>query len=275
MSTLSDYQLSRMRNGHPVQLRADQILGSGLVFERLHPANVRKINSAFNRNRGVRISLSGEELAAQRDVEGGSLWKKIGIAKQVKSATKAVSGARKNTAKILKRAGVLSVAERALDEGIKASVLAAATTVGATPAAFPIGEIAADRINIAPRGAGIGRSFNRLGRKINKGFQPVRNIAKQIGVKKELHEIEQALKRESKGFLKDVMNEVRDNIVKRKSNDMQGEGFASLRGSGFALTGGAVTPYGSSLMMLNPQHPAISHPLPPRRGSGYRDCLAE
>lgn len=57
-----------------------------------------------------------------------------------------------------------------------------------------------------------------------------------------------------------------------KGFSVQGSGFAA-QGKGFSLSGGSVpNPYASNnFSMLNPLHPAIVHPLPPKRPDGYKN----
>lgn len=58
---LSDRQISKVYNGHPIQLRHDQ-LGHGYGFPNLHPELVKKINKAMQNKKGVRIHISQDEL---------------------------------------------------------------------------------------------------------------------------------------------------------------------------------------------------------------------
>ena len=82
---LSASQASKLRNGHPIQLKAEQI-GEGDEYQ-LSESNVKKIVSALQKNKGCRIQLSAEE------IEGCGLGKSI--KKGIKKASKAVKSVKK------------------------------------------------------------------------------------------------------------------------------------------------------------------------------------
>ena len=58
---LSKSQLSRLRNGHSIQLRADQI-GEGNNCVMLNPLNFKKLSKAYRSGKGVRIQLDNDEI---------------------------------------------------------------------------------------------------------------------------------------------------------------------------------------------------------------------
>ena len=60
---LSTAQLSKVRNGHSIQLPANAIgHSSGVQFQTLHPSNLTKLSKAHRSGKGVRITLTPAEL---------------------------------------------------------------------------------------------------------------------------------------------------------------------------------------------------------------------
>lgn len=77
---LTPAQAVRLRNGHVVQLKAEQLIrqtdGTHEITLQLHPTTASHVHKAFRNKHGVRISLSHHEAA-----QSGSLWdvlKKVG-----------------------------------------------------------------------------------------------------------------------------------------------------------------------------------------------------
>ena len=68
---LSQSQISKLRNKHPVQVRYEQI-GSGVDID-FNDSNLNKLKRAFHSGKGARISLSNDEI----EMSGGSLGRKI------------------------------------------------------------------------------------------------------------------------------------------------------------------------------------------------------
>jgi len=87
---LSASQASKLRNGHPIQLKADQI-GQGDEYE-LSESNVEKIVNALQKGKGCRIQLSAAEM------EGA------GFGKSLKKGFKKASNAVKSVKKVVKKA---------------------------------------------------------------------------------------------------------------------------------------------------------------------------
>ena len=85
---LSASQASKLRNGHPIQLKADQI-GQGDEYE-LSESNVEKIVNALQKGKGCRIQLSAAEM------EGA------GFGKSLKKGFKKASNAVKSVKKVVK-----------------------------------------------------------------------------------------------------------------------------------------------------------------------------
>jgi paraquat-inducible protein B len=57
---LSDNQLSKLRNGHNIQIRADQ-MGSGMNFK-LNANNIKKLKNAYKQPKAVRVAMNDEEI---------------------------------------------------------------------------------------------------------------------------------------------------------------------------------------------------------------------
>jgi hypothetical protein len=57
---LSDDQLSKLRNGHNIQIRADQ-MGSGMNFK-LNANNIKKLKNAYKQAKAVRVAMNDEEI---------------------------------------------------------------------------------------------------------------------------------------------------------------------------------------------------------------------
>jgi hypothetical protein len=79
---LSDNQLSKLRNGHTIQIKSDQ-MGSGMKFA-LNNKNITKLKKGYEKAKAVRIALNDEE------IEGSGLAKKLsrGIHKATNIANK-------------------------------------------------------------------------------------------------------------------------------------------------------------------------------------------
>lgn len=59
---LSSYQLSRARNGHPIQLKHEQINTGHHISIHAHPETFKKILKAHKNKRGVRLHLTEHEM---------------------------------------------------------------------------------------------------------------------------------------------------------------------------------------------------------------------
>lgn len=62
---LSKHQQSRLRNGHTITLKHEQITGSGLDLKRLGESNQKKLAKAYHSGKNVRLSLTAEEIKGQ------------------------------------------------------------------------------------------------------------------------------------------------------------------------------------------------------------------
>ena len=92
---LSKAQLSKLRNGHAVQLKSHQI-GQGNTSVSLHPSNVKKLTKAVRQGKGVRVQLNHDEIMGS------------GFMSQAKSMGKAA----------LKNKQIRKLANQGLDRGM-------------------------------------------------------------------------------------------------------------------------------------------------------------
>ena len=134
---MSPKQVSRLRNGHIVRLQKPKMEGEGISLM-VNPANYSMITKSFSRNKGVQISLSPEELAANKSASSSMAGKGI-FGKKFdrkvgdiigKPAQKAVY---KIAAKELK-----PLAKKAIETGLTTAGVAASTYLpGAAPIIMP------------------------------------------------------------------------------------------------------------------------------------------
>jgi hypothetical protein len=92
---LSKAQLSKLRNGHAVQLKSNQI-GQGNTSVSLHPSNIKKLTKAVRQGKGVRVQLNHDEIMGS------------GFMSQAKSMGKAA----------LKNKQIRKLANQGLDRGM-------------------------------------------------------------------------------------------------------------------------------------------------------------
>lgn len=64
---VSSKQMSKLRNGHKVRVKPPTIEGEGVCLI-VHPNNYSLISKTFNKNKGVEISLSPDELVANKSL---------------------------------------------------------------------------------------------------------------------------------------------------------------------------------------------------------------
>jgi hypothetical protein len=57
---LSDNQLSKLRNGHNIQISPGQ-MGSGMNFK-LNATNMKKLRSGYNKAKAIRMAMNDEEI---------------------------------------------------------------------------------------------------------------------------------------------------------------------------------------------------------------------
>lgn len=138
----SDKQLSKLRNGHRVRIMP-AIAGEGVNLI-VDPARYDSITKTFAKGKGTTISLTPEELSANKGVEGMGIFskvkkglKKVGKALSSKEAMKVYGETAKIAAPIL----------------IKAAV-AAATRSPAAAAATPT-PTSGSGLYLSTRGAGV------------------------------------------------------------------------------------------------------------------------
>ena len=109
----SDKQLSKLRNGHRVRIMP-AIAGEGVNLI-VDPARYDQITKTFAKGKGTTISLTPEELSANKGVEGMGIFskvkkglKKVGKALSSKEAMKVYGETAKIAAPILIKAAVAS-----------------------------------------------------------------------------------------------------------------------------------------------------------------------
>lgn len=172
---LSKHQESRLRNGHTITLKHEQIAGSGLDISRLSHTTQKKLSNAYNKGKNVRISLTAEELQGQgfnnvkgkgfkghgfahADLEGGALIGKHTF-RPLQKAIKKTTGLSTKETYMLGRVG---------EAGLKAGTVAALGTAGAMVGSYG-----------GPIGTAVGSAAGKqAGTELNKqlwgsGFAPV------------------------------------------------------------------------------------------------------
>lgn len=109
----SDKQLSKLRNGHRVRIMP-AIAGEGVNLI-VDPSRYDQITKTFAKGKGTTISLTPEELSANKGVEGEGIFskvkkglKKVGKALSSKEAMKVYGETAKIAAPILIKAAVAS-----------------------------------------------------------------------------------------------------------------------------------------------------------------------
>lgn len=118
-------QLSKLRNGHKVRIRSPiQGMGVNLLVD---PSKFDAMSRAFTKNVAVQMSLSPEELKANKDavmsgeIEGEGIFKggRVNAKKMFKGIAKAEKAVRKNpvTRKIVRK-----VVPMLVEEGVKAGL---------------------------------------------------------------------------------------------------------------------------------------------------------
>lgn len=139
---LTPRNVSRLRNGHTVQLKHSQI-GSGVHKLHINDALAKKIEAALKKQKGVKIQLSAEE------IDGSGL--------RLKDIGRALKGAAKVYREKV-RPVVAPVIRKVLTEGIKKGLPAAAIALGqpqlAAPAAMIANELATPAVNALGRATG-------------------------------------------------------------------------------------------------------------------------
>jgi hypothetical protein len=143
----SPKQLSKLRNGHKVRISKGDIEGGGFNLI-VNPANYNLATKAFGKGKGVMVALDSEELSANRQVEGNGIFGKIkrGFKKAGKSIKKGaefvgdniVKGAKSKVGKQI----LTTLAKEALEKGLPALAMGAATALGQPELAPVAGKVA-------------------------------------------------------------------------------------------------------------------------------------
>jgi len=172
--------MSKMRNGHKVRVSK----GTGFNVM-LTPNSYSQITKSFDKGKGSTLQLSGEEIMANKEVEGGALFKDIkrGFKKLGKELNKAVAPVAEKVAPIAERAVEVAspvarkvanriikeaqdkgvpLAKMALKEGIKQGVKIA-------PKALASLAIASGNPELAPVAMALGKPLSeRAGKALSK-----------------------------------------------------------------------------------------------------------
>jgi len=134
---LSPKQVSRLRNGHMVRLQKPKMEGEGISLI-VNPANYSMITKSFSRNKGVQISLSPEELAANKSASTSMAGKGI-FGKKFDRKVGEIIGkpAQKAVYKIAEKQ-LKPIAKKAIETGLTTAGVAASTYLpGAAPLIMP------------------------------------------------------------------------------------------------------------------------------------------
>lgn len=131
---LSPKQVSRLRNGHMVRLQKPKMEGEGISLI-VNPANFSTITKSFSRNKGVQISLSPDELAANKSATASMAGKGI-FGKKFDRKVGEIIGkpAQKAVYKIAAKE-LKPIAKKAIETGLTTAGVAASAYL---PAAAPL-----------------------------------------------------------------------------------------------------------------------------------------
>ena len=181
----SPKQLSKLRNGHRVRIKKG--MGFNVI---VHPDTYHLVSRAFQKNKGIEVQLSPEEIEMNRSLSPEQHM-------EMKKANPEIAGEGifgKKFDRLLKKAGIKKTAY-AVGDALK-PLAKAGITAGLTAGATALGGIQPELIPFLPAGvAGMsGLAFDYLDNpsKYQSGFsgvkgKPVRNMAEQI-VKSKLNE---------------------------------------------------------------------------------------
>jgi len=181
----SPHQVSKLRNGHPVRIKKGT--GFNLV---VNPNTYSIVSKAFARNKGIQVSLSPEELQANRSLspEQHSELQQT----QPELAGQGIFG--KKFDKALKKAGVKKLAYKIGDE--YKPMVKAGLTAGLTAGATALGTAQPELVPFLPAGvaslSALGYDYLDNPTKYQRGFsgikgKPMKSLAEQA-VKAKLNE---------------------------------------------------------------------------------------
>lgn len=263
----SPKQLSRLRNGHSVRLKKGAEDGMKLLVDDLKHA---KLTKAFMKGSGVQVSLSKEEMDANREMGGEGIYGGKITAKQVKDVAKKVANVGKKVAvraekavrenprarQIVKKQiprlvekGVAKLVDKLGDEDLKADLIEASREIAEgelASAGYGMPKISKKTQRALKSGAKkVGKEVVRTGRRIARNEatrELVRTHAPRLA-KKGLEHITKNMKDQ----------ELRDDLVnwgtQMTSDELASRGYglggyglyAGSRGSGlYSVSGGAV-----------------------------------
>jgi len=166
---ISPKQTSRLRNGHPVRVKPGMNGGTVLFVS---PNTFNMATRSFNKNKGLQIQLSPEEIQANRDgideMNGMGIFKTIGrVAKKVAPVARKVGKVIVPVAKRLAisavKAGGKEVAKQ-LPNLASSGLVAGATLLG-QPELIPVAGIVGSKL-----GGLAGKQLNKSVDKIGRGM---------------------------------------------------------------------------------------------------------
>lgn len=174
---LTARQISKLRNGHPVQLKPSQV-GCGMEVK-LHASKAKKLHSAARRSKGCRVSMTQEEC----DMSGGKLsWK--GFKRGLKKGWDVYQKDIKPIVSPLIRKGLKAAVEKGLP------ALAAAVGQPELAAAVPALSKGVDAVGNATKAFGVKSDLKKISnfykKNVKKHTSPLIKKGLEKGVRKGL-----------------------------------------------------------------------------------------
>jgi hypothetical protein len=274
--SLSDAQLKKLSKGGSIQLRHDQIVGSGIDIRKLSAETQKKLKKAWNSNKGMRLKLNSDE------IEGSGL----NFKKMAKSGAKMAKKGIKEVNEVLKDAGKDSIQEQLIKKHIIDPDLQSALIKKADEKLGGRG-ILGKKVDKLLKNAGVKKLAYKAGDALKPVIQEGINTASQMGsimapefapvissssaVANDYLDKPSAYQKKSgwkRGMKVGMMGGVQDAMLPT------GSGFAKPASTGYGFSrpasmGGAVAKQPeelrevglSSKTLLAPNHPALVHPF--------------
>ena len=156
IAKLSDKQISRLRNNHPVRMKK----GTGHKIS-LNEKNMKKCSKCFSRGNGATISLDDDEV----EINGAGIFKKFKRA--VRKAAKRTADVGKDVGKKIDKASKTKIAEESKDMAIDFAIDGAtASMIASNPM-------------VAPAAIAAGKQAKKEAKKGKGIFTKMKKIAKQ------------------------------------------------------------------------------------------------
>lgn len=168
--------LSKLRNGHKIRV----MKGTGIEIL-VKPETYSQITKSFTKNKGSTLQLSGEELLANKEVEGGSLFKdlKRGVNKLGKALAPTIKEVKKVAEPLIEKATPVAqkigkiIIKEAEDKGIPIAKTLAKEAVKKgvkyAPEALAAAAIATGNPQLAPVALAVGKPLSKeAGKALNK-----------------------------------------------------------------------------------------------------------